>query len=81
VQWIVAAVEEEGGATQEIARNIKKTNSITHEVTTNVTEVTMAVKQTGAASNEVSSAASEMARQSTELWTEVDTFLSDIKVA
>ena len=41
----------------------------------------MAAQQTGAASNEVLSAASEMARQSTELWTEVDTFLSDIKVA
>ena len=41
----------------------------------------MAAQQTGVASNEVLPAASEMARQSTELWTEVDTFLSDIKVA
>ena len=72
MQWVAAAVEEKGEATQEIARNVKMATSITHEVTTNVTEVTMAAQQTGA---------SEMARQSTKLWTEVDTFLSDIKVA
>ena len=53
MQWVAAAVEEKGEATQEIARNVKKATSITHEVTTNVTEVTMAAQQTGAASNEV----------------------------
>ena len=49
MQWVAAAVEEKGKATQEIARNVKKATSITHEVTTNVTEVTMAAQQTGVA--------------------------------
>ena len=81
MQWIAAAVQEQGAATQEITRNVEKAASVTHEVTTNITEVSMPAQQTGAASNEMLSTTSELVRQSTVLRTGVDTFLSEIKGA
>lgn len=80
-QGIAAAVEEQGAATQEIARNVEQAAAGTQEVTTNISDVTLAAEKTGVASNEVLSSARELATEATNLRTEVDSFLADIKAA
>ncbi len=78
---IAAAVEEQGAATKEIARNVEQAASGTREVSTNIVGVTQAASETGQVSTQVLEAAKELARQSTTLRSEVDTFLLDIKAA
>ncbi len=78
---IASAVEEQGAATKEIARNVEQAASGTQEVSNNIVGVTKAAGETGQVSTQVLEAAKELARQSTTLRSEVDTFLSDIKVA
>ncbi|MBL8642663.1 MAG: methyl-accepting chemotaxis protein, partial [Rhodospirillaceae bacterium] len=78
---IASAVEEQGAATKEIARNVEQAASGTKEVSTNIVGVTQAAGETGQVSTQVLEAAKELARQSTTLRTEVDTFLTDIKAA
>jgi methyl-accepting chemotaxis protein len=78
---ISAAVEEQGAATKEIARNVEQAASGTREVSTNIVGVTQAASETGQVSTQVLEAAKELAKQSTTLRSEVDTFLLDIKAA
>ncbi|MBL8644652.1 MAG: methyl-accepting chemotaxis protein, partial [Rhodospirillaceae bacterium] len=78
---IASAVEEQGAATKEIARNIEQAASGTKEVSSNIAGVTQAAGETGQVSAQVLEAAKELARQSTTLRSEVDTFLVDIKAA
>ncbi len=78
---IASAVEEQGAATKEIARNVEQAASGTKEVSTNIVGVTQAAGETGQVSTQVLEAAKELAKQSTTLRTEVDTFLLDIKAA
>jgi methyl-accepting chemotaxis protein len=78
---IASAVEEQGAATQEIARNVEQAAAGTQEVSSNITGVTQAAGETGQVASQVLEAAKELARQSTTLRSEVDTFLADIKAA
>jgi methyl-accepting chemotaxis protein len=78
---IASAVEEQGAATKEIARNVEQAASGTREVSTNIVGVTQAASETGQVSTQVLEAAKELAKQSTTLRSEVDTFLLDIKAA
>ncbi len=78
---IASAVEEQGAATKEIARNVEQAASGTKEVSTNIVGVTQAAGETGQVSTQVLEAAKELAKQSSTLRTEVDTFLLDIKAA
>ncbi len=78
---IASAVEEQGAATKEIARNVEQAASGTREVSTNIVGVTQAASETGQVSTQVLEAAKELAKQSTTLRSEVDTFLTDIKAA
>jgi methyl-accepting chemotaxis protein len=78
---IASAVEEQGAATQEIARNVQQAAVGTSEVSTNITGVTQAASQTGAASSQVLSTAGELAKQSESLRAEVDKFLRNVRVA
>ncbi len=78
---IASAVEEQSAATKEIARNVEQAAAGTQEVTTNIAGVTQAAGETGQVSTQVLEAAKELAKQSTTLRTEVDTFLADIKAA
>jgi methyl-accepting chemotaxis protein len=78
---IASAVEEQGAATKEIARNVEQAASGTKEVSTNIVAVTQAAGETGQVSIQVLEAAKELAKQSTTLRSEVDTFLLDIKAA
>jgi methyl-accepting chemotaxis protein len=78
---IASAVEEQGAATQEIARNVQQAAAGTSEVTSNITGVTQAAGQTGAASAQVLATAGELAKQAEVLRAEVDGFLNNIRAA
>ena len=78
---IAAAMEEQGAATREIARNVQQAAQGTHQVTGNISDVQQGAGATGAAASQVLSAAKELARHSSELGREVDAFLSGVKAA
>ena len=78
---IAAAVEQQGAATQEIARNVEEAAKGTQEVSANIGGVTEAANGTGAAAGKVSVAASALTGESTKLRDVVELFLSGIKAA
>jgi methyl-accepting chemotaxis protein len=78
---IAAAVEQQGAATQEIARNAQAAAKGTTEVSSNIAGVTQAAGDTGKAAGEVLGAAKQVAAQSDQLKSQVDGFLSKIQAA
>jgi methyl-accepting chemotaxis protein len=78
---IASAVEEQGAATKEIARNVQQASVGTTEVSSNIASVTEAAAETGMASGEVLNAAGDLSKQSERLQTEVDKFLATIRAA
>lgn len=78
---ISAAVEEQGSATQEIARNVTEAAMGTKDVCTNIVSVSQAAQNTGAASAQVLSAASELSKNGENLRIQVDTFLQAVRIA
>ena len=78
---IASAVEEQGAATQEIARNVQQAASGTAQVSANIAGVTQATDQTGVASAQVLTAADELARLSESLRNEVDGFIGQMRAA
>lgn len=76
---IASAVEQQGAATQEIARNVQQAAAGTAEVSSNVAGVTQAAAQTAAASHNVESAAETLNGQANALRQQVDTFLQAIR--
>jgi methyl-accepting chemotaxis protein len=78
---ISAAVEQQGAATQEIARNIQQASRGTTDVATNIVEVNRGAVETGAASGQVLSSAQSLARESTVLKGEVAKFLATVRAA
>jgi methyl-accepting chemotaxis protein len=78
---IAAAIEEQGAATQEIARNVQQASAGTHEVSKNMTQVTRAAEETGAGAAKVMDAAKEVAQQSEALKGAITTFLDGVKAA
>jgi len=81
VTTIASAVEQQGAATQEIARNVQRASAGTQEVSSNIVAVTLAAGETGAAAAQVQSVAREMSIQSQTLREQVDTFLASIRAA
>jgi methyl-accepting chemotaxis protein len=75
------AVEEQGAATGEIARNVGAAARGTAEVATNITEVNRGAGDTGTASARVLSSAQSLSRQSSLLKVEVDKFLETVRAA
>ena len=75
------AVEEQGAATQEIARNVEQAASGTQEVTSNIGGVSQAANDTGAAATQIRDASSALSEQSERLRTEVDKFLEQVRAA
>ena len=59
---IASAVEEQGSATQEIARNVQQAALGTNEITSNVSGVQQAAGDTGAAAHQVLEASSELSQ-------------------
>lgn len=78
---IAAAVEEQGAATQEIARNVQQAAELSMRVAGNITDVDRSNGETGAASAQVLSAAQSLSRESNHLQMEVRNFLSTIRAA
>jgi methyl-accepting chemotaxis protein len=78
---IAAAVEEQGAATQEIARNMQEAAHLSTQVATNVTDVNKGAGETGSASTQVLASARSLSKESGQLRLEVDKFLNDIRAA
>lgn len=78
---IAAAIEEQGAATQEIARNVQQASAGTQEVSKNIAGVTETAGETGAAAHKVLDASRLVATQSDTLRTEIVKFLGDVKAA
>ncbi|MBR0870109.1 HAMP domain-containing protein [Bradyrhizobium tropiciagri] len=78
---IAAAVEEQGAATREIARNIQHAAGGTSEVSSNIVGVSTASAEAGAAATEVLSASDALRREADVLRSEIDGFLSNIRAA
>jgi methyl-accepting chemotaxis protein len=78
---IATAVEEQGAATREIARNIQHAAGGTSEVSSNIVGVSSASTEAGAAATEVLSASDALRREADVLRAEIDAFLSNIRAA
>jgi methyl-accepting chemotaxis protein len=78
---IAAAVEEQGAATQEIARNVQQASQGTSQVATNITDVNRGASETGTASSQVLHSAQSLARESGHLKTEVEKFVQMVRAA
>lgn len=78
---IAAAVEEQGAATREIARNIQHAAGGTSEVSSNIVGVSTASAEAGAAAGEVLSASDALRREADMLRGEIDAFLNDMRAA
>jgi methyl-accepting chemotaxis protein len=78
---IAAAVEEQGTATREIARNIQHAAGGTSEVSSNIVGVSTASAEAGSAADEVLNASGALRRETGVLRSEIDAFLSNIRAA
>jgi methyl-accepting chemotaxis protein len=78
---INVAIEAQGQATREIARNVQEASSGTKEVTSNIVSVSQAANESGTAASQVLTAAQELGVQSKKLEAEVDNFIKRIRNA
>jgi methyl-accepting chemotaxis protein len=78
---ITGAVEQQGAATQEIARNVQSVAQGTREAADNVVQVNRGATETGSASEEVLSSAKALSSESTRLRSELDRFMANIRAA
>ncbi len=78
---IASAVEEQGAATQEIARNVGESARGTQLITMNIAGVTHATDETGVAAGNVLDAANELGMQGEHLRRDIADFLAKIRAA
>jgi methyl-accepting chemotaxis protein len=78
---IAAAVEEQGMATAEIARNIQEAARGTHDVSSNISGVSRAASETGQTATRLLSSANELSRQSEMLRANVEGFFAAIRAS
>jgi methyl-accepting chemotaxis protein len=78
---IAAAVEEQGAATLEIARNVAEAARGTGEVSQNIAGVNDAARETGLAASRVVESAGDLSRNGEDLRTQVDVFLREVRAA
>jgi methyl-accepting chemotaxis protein len=78
---ISAAVDGQGAATTDIARNVQEASRGTAEVSSSIAGVTMAASDSSAAAAQVLSSASELSRQAETLSAEVTRFLETVRAA
>ncbi|WGR71033.1 MULTISPECIES: methyl-accepting chemotaxis protein [unclassified Bradyrhizobium] len=78
---IAAAVEQQGAATREIARNIQHAAGGTSEVSSNIIGVSTASAEAGVAAGEVLSASDALRREADTLRSEIDAFLNNMRAA
>jgi methyl-accepting chemotaxis protein len=78
---IATAVEHQGVATSEIAKNVQSAAGGTHEIAESIMEVNRGATETGVASGEVLNSAQTLAVESTRLRQELDSFMANIRTA
>ncbi len=78
---IAAAVEQQGVATAEIARNIQEAAQGTHDVSSNIGGVSHAASRTGTTASELLAASQELSGQTDALRSEVEDFFAAIRAA
>ena len=78
---IAAAVEEQGTATREIARNIQHAAGGTSEVSSNIVGVSTASAEAGSAATQVLDASAALRSEAETLRAEIDAFLNNIRAA
>ena len=78
---ITAAVERQGLATAEIARNIQTTSGRTQDVRVNIAEVIGAATQTDTAARQVLTAATGMLAQADQMSEDVSRFVAAVRAA
>jgi len=78
---IASAIEEQGAATREIARNVSEAAKGTREVSANVSGVSQTAAETGQTASKLQNAATELSKQSETLRGEVDGFFAKIRAA
>ena len=76
---IAAAVEEQGAATQEIARNAEEAALGTRDVTSNIVAVQNAAGESGSSARQVLGASKQLAELSARLSEEVDQFIVRVR--
>ncbi|MFD2232492.1 methyl-accepting chemotaxis protein [Phaeospirillum tilakii] len=77
---IAAAVEQQGAATGEIARNVQEVARGTQEVSADIAAIDRQAGETGTAAEQVLTASSALARNSDQLRGEVGRFLDTLRV-
>ena len=78
---IAAAVEEQGMATAEIARNVQEAARGTQEVSNNISGVSQTASETGQTATRLLSSAGELSQQSETLRTQVEGFFAAIRAS
>jgi len=78
---VASAVEEQGAATHEIARNVQQAALGTHDASMNAALVNTAASETGVAAKQVLVAAGTLGEEAAALRREVDAFLTGVKAA
>jgi methyl-accepting chemotaxis protein len=78
---IAGAVEEQGAATAEIARNCQQASTGTNQVTQNIAGVGQAAEMTGAASTQLMSLSTDLSGQADDLRKVVEVFVRDFAAA
>jgi len=78
---VASAIEQQGAATRDIARNIQQAAERTGEVSSTIGGVTAAAAETGSAAHQVQRAATALSEQSDALRAEIDRFLVALKAA
>ena len=78
---IAGAVEEQGAATAEIARNCQQAAAGTQQVTQNISGVGQAAEMTGAASTQLMTLSTGLSGQAGDLRRVVETFVRDFAAA
>ena len=78
---IASAVEEQGVATSEIARNCQQAATGTNQVTGNIAGVGQAAEMTGAASTQLMTLSTGLSGQAVDLRRIVETFVADFAAA
>ena len=78
---IASAVEEQGAATQEVARNVQQAATGTQQVASNITDVQRGASETGSASSQMLTSAQSLSSESSRLKREVGKFLDTVRAA
>ncbi|WP_245637074.1 methyl-accepting chemotaxis protein [Azospirillum thiophilum] len=78
---IAAAVEQQGAATSEIARNVQQAAGGTAQASQDIGQVRTAAGQTGQSAQEVLSVAQEVSNQTGQLQQQIDRFLIQVRSA